>query len=402
MTTKKCILTDEPLSKENDSRAHIIPSALGGNIKPKGILSEKANSILNEKFDKPLIKALTPFMAHLGAIPDRGDVQPTKMSDKFGDEYFMNFGQPLKPTKPKLIKIQQSADKTVYEIESRTRKEAKNLIGKIKKNHPEIDIDIDSVVKNLQYKDTPVDGPLHQKLNLGPNIFFPSFFVMASLFAASNDMPIHPNFKLFVNDFDPTTLLDDSDLTSKKATIPPDTFYWIYPFEWFQVSSEVSHILILFGDSVRKKSIFYAELFNLPGVAVILPYDKASDVIYSYGIDVCNGEKIKIDLDVATFKSMEWESTHPWEIGKLDDFFSIAKNKVDNVIGIAQKRAAIHEINSLLEKKIGKIDNNQISSPEKRKQILDVISDYYVKKIIRSFESEMNDDKLRNTPDSLL
>ena len=78
MTTRKCILMDETLSKDNDSKAHIIPSALGGNIKPKGILSASANTILNDKFDSPLIKSLSPFMALLGAIPDRGEVQPDR------------------------------------------------------------------------------------------------------------------------------------------------------------------------------------------------------------------------------------------------------------------------------------------------------------------------------------
>jgi hypothetical protein len=79
MTTKKCILTGASLSQDNDSKAHIIPSALGGNIKPKGIISASANTILNDKFDSPLIKSLSSFMALLGAIPDRGEVQPTKI-----------------------------------------------------------------------------------------------------------------------------------------------------------------------------------------------------------------------------------------------------------------------------------------------------------------------------------
>ena len=81
MTVNKCILTGVELSEENDSKAHIIPSALGGSLKPKGILSKSANNILNEKFDVPLIKVTSFFMALLGAIPDRGKkAQPVKMT----------------------------------------------------------------------------------------------------------------------------------------------------------------------------------------------------------------------------------------------------------------------------------------------------------------------------------
>lgn len=32
----KCILLGKELSASNDSRAHVIPSALGGRLKPKG------------------------------------------------------------------------------------------------------------------------------------------------------------------------------------------------------------------------------------------------------------------------------------------------------------------------------------------------------------------------------
>jgi hypothetical protein len=393
MTTKKCILTDEFLSTDNDSKAHIIPSALGGNIKPKGILSVKANAILNVKFDNPLIKSLSPFMALLGAIPDRSTVQPTKMTDQYGEEYLVNFGEKLKPTKPKINKIQKSENETLYEIEARTIKEAKTLLGKIKKDHPEINIDIDSLAKDFKYKDSPINGMLNQRLSLGPNIFFPASFVMASIFAASKGMFTHPGFKEFVNNFDSSTLLDDDNLTSKKATIPSDTFYWIHSKEWFRVSAEISHILILFGDSQRKKSIFYVELFNLPGIAVILPYEGSSDAIYTHGIDVINGCDAEIILDEDAFRSLEWEPTHIWEIGKLDDFFSIARQKVERVIGIAQKRSEIHEINRLIKEKIGEIDDERTPTLEERKQIFKIITDFHTNKIIHSIKSKTHEGR---------
>lgn len=399
MTTKKCILTGIPLSQDNDSKAHIIPSALGGNIKPKGIISAEANAILNEKFDNPLIKSLSPLMALLGAVPDRGSVQPTRMKDSSGKEYFVQYGTKLKPTKPEISSIRKSDDEIVYEIKARTHKEAKTLLRKIKKDHPEINFDIDNVVKKLESVDSPIEGMLHQKLDVGPNIFFPVSFVMASIYSVSKGGRVHPKFKYFVDNFDPTTLSNDNDLIDKKATIPPDTFYWIQRTEWFQVSVEISHVLFLFCDAERKKSIFYVELFNLPGVAVILPYEGESDAVFTDGIDVLAGNKIDVFIDICAFKSLKWETTHPWEIGKREDFRVIAKHKVKRVIEIAQERSEKDEINRLLKQKIKNFDDNHVPSPEELKQIIAVIIDYKKRKLLNLFESRMCDKKLGNISD---
>jgi hypothetical protein len=399
MTTRKCILTGAYLSQDNDSKAHIIPSALGGNIKPKGIISDEANAILNEKFDNPLIKSLSPFMALLGAVPDRGSVQPTRMIDRYGEEYLVKYGAKLKITRPEIRTVRKSDGETVHEIKARTPKEAKTLLGKIRKDYPEISLDIDNVVNNLKYVDSPIEGMLHQRLNIGPNIFFPASFVMASIYSASKGMPIHPKFKQFVDKFDPTTLSNDNDLVGKKATIPPDTFYWVQKNEWFKVPVALSHVLFLFCDAKRKESIFYVELFNLPGVAVILPYDGESDAVFTNGIDILTGDKTEVIFDSCAFDSLKWESTHPWEIGKLDEFFSIAKRKVERVIRIAQERSEKHEIDRLLKEKIKNFDGNHVSSPEERKQIIDVIAAYYERKLLNMLESKMYDEKLNSMSD---
>jgi hypothetical protein len=322
-----------------------------------------------------------------------------KMKDRQGDEYLVKFGEKLKPTKPEITKIIKSADATEYKISASTPKQVKTLLGKIKKDHPEINLDIDTVVKELKYKESQLDGMLHQRLNLGPNIFWPASFVMASIYAVSKGMPAHPKFKEFVDDFEPTTLSSDVDPIDKNAAIPPDTFYWVQQTEWFKVSVDISHVLLLFCDSKRKESIFYVELFNLPGVAVILPYDGDTDAVFTNGIDVITGDKTEVIFDSCAFKSLKWESTHPWEIGKLDEFFSIAKQKVERVIRVAHERSERHEIDRLLKEKIEDFDGNHVSSPEVRKQIIDVITAYHTRKLLNMFESEMYDEKLNTISD---
>ncbi len=59
----KCILTGVDITEaaKNDSEAHIIASALGGRLKPKGILSINGNNVLDRKVDNPHIKAVQPL-----------------------------------------------------------------------------------------------------------------------------------------------------------------------------------------------------------------------------------------------------------------------------------------------------------------------------------------------------
>src|ERR1019366_8569627 len=96
----RCIITGDLITDENDSKAHIIPSALGGRLKPLGILSEHANGLLEDKFDFPLIVAFQSLMNLLNGSRDRGENQPTPMTDKSGKTYIFRFGEPLALSKP--------------------------------------------------------------------------------------------------------------------------------------------------------------------------------------------------------------------------------------------------------------------------------------------------------------
>lgn len=382
MNSKKCILTGKVITKENDSKAHIIPSALGGNLKPKGIISNEANGILNDKFDSPLIKSLHPFMALLGGIPDRGVVQPTKMRAKDGNDYFVKYGENLKPTRPTFNRSETEGGEIKYEIKARTLKEARTLLGRIKKENPDLSIDESTISEILIFQEEPVDGLLHQRLNLGPNVFFPAAFIMASLFAVSNGILSHPDFIDFVNSFDDATLLDDENIDTKKATMPPDTFYWSTSDKWFSIDAEISHVLVLFSDPKRQLTLFFVELFNMPGIAVLLPYNGAEENLYSHGINVVTGETVNMVIDIEKLKSLEWETTHPWVPGELDGFFKLAQERVGKIIEYSQQRSRRHEIDQKIYEKYGDI-GEKVLTEEERKGIFEIIMASHTKRILR-------------------
>ena len=90
---KRCLLLDVPITRENNSRAHVIPSALGGRLKPWDILCRDANTRLGDTIDLALIEALHPLMSRLNGSRDPGANQPMTMTDASGTTYVVSFAR---------------------------------------------------------------------------------------------------------------------------------------------------------------------------------------------------------------------------------------------------------------------------------------------------------------------
>lgn len=67
-----------PLDASNDSEAHIIPNALGGRLKPKGIICRDCNTKLDELADNALVEAFGDWPTLLDLPRDRGG-NPVKL-----------------------------------------------------------------------------------------------------------------------------------------------------------------------------------------------------------------------------------------------------------------------------------------------------------------------------------
>jgi hypothetical protein len=381
MRAKKCILTEVILTEENDSKAHVLPSALGGRFKPKGILSNAANEILNDKFDLPLIRALHPFMALLGGARDRGENTPTRMTDKFGQSYSVVFGKSLELTEPKFNE-EKLGNGTAYQITARNMKEARTLLGKVKKNHPEFDIE--DALQQAVVKESYVDGMLHINLNIGANVFFPAAFGMASIFAASKQMKTHPEFIKYVQSFEPATPPNEPENTRVVAIMPPDTFYWNPSQAWFKVTAEISHVLVYFADPQRKKAFFYVELFNLPGVAVVLPYNGSSTAIHTYGVDVINGVEVAVEVDEQFLQTRCWQATQ--SNGDIE-LFELSKAKTEKILSVVHARSQNHAIGKIIEKELGPPDGRQFTQDDIGK-ISQKIAEFMGRQIMSSWVDE--------------
>ncbi|MBE0619154.1 MAG: HNH endonuclease [Burkholderiales bacterium] len=76
----RCSGCGVPLDTQNDSRAHIIPNALGGRLAPKGIICRSCNTTLGNVADNALIDAFGVWPTLLD-IPRQQGQNPTKTID---------------------------------------------------------------------------------------------------------------------------------------------------------------------------------------------------------------------------------------------------------------------------------------------------------------------------------
>lgn len=208
------------------------------------------------------------------------------------------------------------------------------MLTGLKKKFPAMDVN--QIMQSAQVERVPV-GPLNFRLSLGPNILFPATFVMSALYAAYCGLDSHPSFKDYVKAF---------DLAS--PVMPPDTLYWLQTSPWYECDAEVSHVLVLFGDACTKRALFYAELFNLPGVAVTLPYVGAEDCCYSYAVSVL--EQLQVNVDTAELRKRSWTATH--QNGE-SELYEQMTTRCTHLIAIAADRSREHSLEQIMDEVAG-------------------------------------------------
>jgi hypothetical protein len=322
----KCILTGVEIteSANNDSEAHIIPSALGGRLKPKGILSDDGNNILWRKVDNQLIQALQPYMTLLDGSRDRGGspaLVPAKGKD--GKRYMMGANEIR--TLDFEYNVKEVDGKPVGNIKAPSMKHAKELIGKTKKKFNLSSAEVDEKLDNAQ-RIAEDPGILETRIVAGPAVEFPAAFTMSALFCAYHGQPVRPDFVSYLGSFDETPT---------PRPLPKDTFYFIHKDNWFTLDAEMGHCLILYCDPTRNQAIFFSQLFKLLGIAVLIPYDGNDIICCTYGVDILEGKEVSVQVDKETLAGLDWKATH---ILGEDELFAINQERGTALMKLAGDR----------------------------------------------------------------
>lgn len=351
MSTPVCILSGVPITADNDSRAHVIPSALGGRLKPMGLLTDDANGELNDKVDLPLIQAMQPLMVWLGGSRDSGKTPSIRMKDENGRAYEVNFNEPLRLSAPE-FKMEETEEGARIEIAVRTTKELRTILGRVKKVYPTFDIE--EAVQRHHVVREPLHGWLHKQLQIGPNVVFPAAFVAASIFAAHHKQARHPLFQSYVQGL-------DAEADRSTIAMPPDTFYWHTDEAWASIDAEVAHVVAFVGDAARQQAICCVDYFGVASVATVLPYAAATDFTSVYAVDVIEGGEAAATINAGVFANSPWRATHHLGDAAL---YTDVTDRFNRFMAIAQGRARSHALDALIEETLGPADGRPLTEDD--------------------------------------
>ena len=136
---KKCRGCGVNLTTQNDSAAHVFPNALGGRLKPKGIICQLCNTALDRAADNALVKAFGDWPTLLNLPRDAGDHPPKLVDTRDGKR--VRIEADGKITSAEVIyDVTEIKDGHHVAIAAGNMKTFRELLKRAKKQFPKLDI----------------------------------------------------------------------------------------------------------------------------------------------------------------------------------------------------------------------------------------------------------------------
>jgi len=273
----KCYLTGVDITEENKSLEHILPNALGGQLKSRSVLCSEANSKLSDLIDTPFNKIYESTYRRLPLSKDR----PTTwgivgIHQKYNEEIIFK-GNKCFPRKP----IFDGAKNVLY---AQSEKIGKGYIEHLKKNgtiKPDQEIEIW----------TDMAGDIRFDFKVDNTIFPLGFAKIAAGFATQKGVD-RSNLKSILN-LAENEFRNDIMLLPFFPITPQDT---IFEKDIHKSIHYPIHSLVLNGLKADKILYCFIELFSTFQFVVVLDDNYEGDDIYhNYFYDLLNAEEINYE-----------------------------------------------------------------------------------------------------------
>lgn len=279
-----CALCDCVLDSTTDSEEHIIPNALGGRFKLRGVICSKCNSAAGAKWDSELVRQLNPLALIFGIQRQRGSVKSQVFATSSGDRIELHPDSSMTPADPVVHQAKNPDGSRTIHVTARTVEEARQIVKGLKRKYPELEVDAAlSQASRAEF----YPGALAMPLQVGGALASRSIVksVLCLAVSAGVDPMQCPSAHRFLRDDGYTsgiTFLYDRDVIVNR---PPGV-----PLHCIAVSSR----------SLDGQLIGYVELFATFRFAVLLadPYD-GPEIHCKYMIDPVSGGILDNDLHLA-------------------------------------------------------------------------------------------------------
>jgi len=322
----KCILCPAEITAANDSREHIIQNAIGGRKRVKGLLCINCNTTTGDNWDAEFARQLQPLSSFFSITRERGEVPPQLLTTVSGQHFVRRSDGQLTVARPVYEEVKGETGIRVS-ISARTPKEARQLLNRLKKRYPQVDIDL--LVPRSEYR--YLDEAIKIELNFGGEKSGRS--IVKSCVA----LAVHSGVKA-----------SDCYNALEYLTNPRGFPCFGYFHERDLISnrpSEVFHCVAVAGDSVSGLLIGYAEYFGVYRVVIGMS-DRYTGKNFKavYAINPISGKEIKgLDIDLALTKA---DIQDAYDYKKIPDGFMAEGAGKVIPIGLAndferEKKAAV-------------------------------------------------------------
>ena len=163
MYDNQCVLCDTPITRDNTTREHIIPMAIGGRRTVTGFICRACNSKTGRTWDAKLAEQLKFLGLFLGIRRQKGTVPSMRIPTLGGDEIEMHPNQRLtfSPTFEKKV----VGKSTRIGIRARSIREMHDRLKDIKRRYPKLDFE--GMLSQVESHKVYVDDPMTLTVDCG-------------------------------------------------------------------------------------------------------------------------------------------------------------------------------------------------------------------------------------------
>ena len=329
MTSSKCALCDVEITKNNDTKEHIIPNAIGGREKIKGFICRACNSTSGDSWDKELAKQLNPLSLLFDIKRERGEVKPSKFTTTKGEKITLRANGTMTLGNSSCRQTPIEGGGTQFSGKTQTMSQAKDMLQNMKKKYP--DLDIDSISGSLK------ENSIYCKDEIVFDIFFGGHEAGCSLIKSA----VAWAFKSGIS-------LEDCDEAIYYLKNPNAEKCFGYFYKSDLVKNRKKgvpiHCISVKGCSETKQLIAYIEYFGIYRIIIRLGSNyQGKDTISTYGINPMTGQTIDLKVDI-NLSDDEIRETHNYQ--------SISEHKMkealSEVISTAQKLSGEKELSRVM------------------------------------------------------
>lgn len=182
-----CVFCGSSISKENDSREHIIPNAIGGRRKISGFICRACNSGAGHSWDAELAKQLNALCLFFDIARERGESPREIVQTTTGERYAMRSGGGFSLEKPQ-YSMEPTDSGVSLRLVARDMREARNLLKGVKRKFT--NVDVESLLANASSQYSYPTGMLHLSPTIGGPLSGRSIVKTAAAIAREAAIPI--------------------------------------------------------------------------------------------------------------------------------------------------------------------------------------------------------------------